>query len=178
MPYERVGEVIDRVRRLHRQFQRRYAASSKWQQNEQLTHLLRRMARQEQAMAASLASFEAEVQTLVKETWLQYVPLETVGRVLDDAELSQDADIETVVAHATALDAAITDAYRVLASSQVPPRVQEVFASLVEMEGNKGKQRSLDAGELFDAERLDAADAEAEEGEADEGEGDHGSAGR
>jgi hypothetical protein len=141
------------VRDLHRQFQRHYAEQSRWQRDERMTHLLERMARQERAVAATLASFEDESRAAVRETWLQYVPFEKVARVLEEVEVQPTADIDDVVAQATALDAALTEAYRMLASAQVPPRVRAVFASLVELEDNKGKQRSLEAGELFDDER-------------------------
>jgi hypothetical protein len=154
VPFQRVADILDRIRGLHREFQHHYAQNSRWQSDERLALLLENMARQEGDLASSLASFDAEAQSAVRETWLQYVPLEQVTRVLDDIEPDPQADIESVIADATALDAALVDAYRILASSNAPPRVRELFANLVEMEQRKGKQRSLGTEELFESESV------------------------
>src|SRR5262245_35871773 len=77
MPYQKIGDVLDRVRALHRALQRRYAQGANLQSDERVQMLLQRMASQEQDLAAALDAF-GEEEAAVRDTWLQYVPLEQV----------------------------------------------------------------------------------------------------
>ncbi|HLU39603.1 MAG TPA: hypothetical protein VK081_09465 [Planctomycetota bacterium] len=150
MAYLRVGEFLDRVRAIHRAFQRHYRQSAYWQSDDRLRMLLERMATQEKALASTAEHWGSAADATVRETWMQYVPLERVAEVLEDTEVDPNEDIERVIAKATAFDAAIVEAYRALASSMLPPRVRDVFESLAQMEENKGKQRSMSAEELYE----------------------------
>lgn len=157
MTFQRIDEIIDRIRAIHRELRSCYEQTAERERDARVTWLLDYMGRHEQQLDATLAEFQSEGADAVQETWVQYVPDANVRRAIEETRFEPGLSADEVVRRALRLDAALTDLYAGLASSHVAPRVRRLFEHLRERETTKSKEFSRRLAELHDAVRDDEA---------------------
>jgi rubrerythrin len=140
----------DRIRAFHQQLQRCYEATSERQRDERLALLLEHMAQHEKKLEACLGKFGRESACEILGSWIQYVPDKNVARTIADTEFHPHMTVEDVIRSVLALDRALIEFYRGIATSLVARRVRELFSDLVEMEESKSKQYSTTVAQLLE----------------------------
>jgi len=150
MPPRQVKDIVDHIRACHARMSKKYADFSNHESNERFALLLKYMARHEQNFEACLASYEHDAAKGVLDTWIPFVPEETLDKALEQLELRDDMSPEEVISNALAFDRKLIDLYRQMADETSVPRIQELFTDLLQMEENKDHQYARSILELQD----------------------------
>lgn len=110
-------------------------------QDGRVRALLELAGRHEKLMELNLARYEGQGEKGVLETWLQFTPEESLRETFENTRLDPEMSMEDVVQCVIEWDQTLLDLYRQFAGATAAGRVQELFASLAEME--EAKQESL-----------------------------------
>jgi rubrerythrin len=138
--YQQVRDVLKRVKGIYHQLRDYYEDLGDEAKDEKLRLLLDYMSRHEEYIDAALADYEPQAAESTLNTWLQYIPDESLRRTFEEARFEPGMSRDEVIETALRLDQALIELYEFLAESRTVPKVQELFASLVEMERKKNYQ--------------------------------------
>jgi hypothetical protein len=131
--YKTVREVLERISSWHRELLD--FCSEEQGDDDPLRPLVEYLSSHERDARRVLDRFEPRERETILNTWLQYVPAEPVEAVLVRAANCTDLTSEDQTALILAFDDALADFYKSIADqSQAPPRVNDVFRSLLEMQ--------------------------------------------
>ena len=137
MSSKRVRDILSRVREFHHRLAKLYQGLSKDQQDEKGRLLLQYMGRHEAEFERCLARYEREAVEGILDSWVRFADDDSLNLVLCEVPLRADMTPEELIECALKFDDALLALYRHLADSTTAPRVQELFATLAEMEENK-----------------------------------------
>ncbi len=140
MPSRQVKDILDHVRGYHHKLGRRFSELSARESDERLALLLKYLAGHEKKFEESLAAYEDDAAKEVLNTWLKFVPDETIDGALKHFDLRDDMDADEIIAAVLAFDKSLIDLYRQLADKAPIARIQEVFMNLLQMEESKDRQ--------------------------------------
>lgn len=143
MPPRQVKDIVDHIRSYHRALAKRLKESSQHEADPRLRLLLEYMSRHEQNFETALARVEQVAAKGLLNTWLKFVPEETVETALQQLEIRDDMDADEILATVLSFDKKLTDLYRELADTAPTPTIQELFSSLLEMESSKDRQFAM-----------------------------------
>lgn len=104
--------------------------------------LLEYAQRQEEFIELNLARYEGQGEEGVLETWLQFTPEESLRETFENTRLDPEMSMEDVIQCVMKWDQTLLDLYRQFAGATSAGRVQELFASLAEMEETKQEELS------------------------------------
>lgn len=144
MAWKQVRDVLKHVRDFYHQLHEFYEGLADHTHDERLALLVKYMGRHEENIHRALDQYEKQAAEAILNTWLQYVPDESLEAALKDLEVHPEMTVEDVIECSMQLDRALIDLYSGLGSEVNAPRVQEMFTSLLEMEQAKENQYSRD----------------------------------
>ncbi len=153
MPSRQVRDVVDHVRSYHRNLAQQLDALGKLEKaaNARLELLLNYMARHENNIEKALAKYEVDAEKNVLDTWLKFVPDESLDRALRHLDLHDGMDAEDVLGAVLSFDKSLIELYQELADETPLPEVHELFTDLLKMEDSKDRQYALSVLEISDA---------------------------
>ncbi|HEX6986658.1 MAG TPA: hypothetical protein VF170_14855 [Planctomycetaceae bacterium] len=133
--YKTVREILDRISRWHNELLEHCCEGEEPDENDPFRPLVEYLAAHERGAKAVLDRYEPREREAILNTWLQYVPAERVEEVFTKRSLSERMTSEEVVAMVLEFDDALVELYKTLANqAQAPPRINEVFQSLLDLE--------------------------------------------
>jgi hypothetical protein len=139
--YRQVRDILEGARTFHRTLADRFEGLSNRAEDERFEALLEYMGRHEKNLHDYLSRYEKDAADALLDMWLQYVPENEVQPPLEKLQAKADEmSACDIVETAMAFDNALIDLYRQLAESTQAPRVQELFANLLEMTQGKESQ--------------------------------------
>lgn len=144
MTYLQVRDVIERIEAFRRHLEEKYREEESLAGDERLRMLLARLRSHEDQISRQLDELDENSARGVLETWIQNVP-ETL---LELPEIDDGVSQEELVAQILEQDQVVVDLFRQLADSRLPPRVQELFESLYEVEKAKLEELSRQSPSL------------------------------
>jgi hypothetical protein len=145
MAYKQVHELLDRIKRFHRQLEDIYEELEDDNDDPRARLLLDYLRRHEKHFTKVLARYGRENDSGVLDTWIQYDPEEDLDRAMDEAELRPEMSLDELLEQAQRFNRAVMSYCRQLADQVNAPRVQELMASLLAMEEGKDSQYSRSA---------------------------------
>ncbi len=145
-----IKDILNHVRGYHRSLRNQLESLSHWETDDRLQLLLNYMARHELNFEKALAAYEADAATGILNTWLKFVPDETIENALRHLVIADNTSVEEILATVLEFDKMLIDLYRELADETPIPRVQELFKHLLEMETSKDRQYTLSSLEFSD----------------------------
>jgi hypothetical protein len=137
MPYETVEQIMHRVEVLYGLLGEHYEEHLKDCKDERAKLLLDYMARHERNMKAVLEKYQTRAAESVLKTWLQYVPEELNGHLLENFKLEPEMTLDEIVQESMQIDRALVDMYVQFAGMTSAPEVQQFFEALLDMEEAK-----------------------------------------
>jgi hypothetical protein len=133
--YKTVNEILNQVSLWHHRLLEHCCEGRDPEQEDAFQPLVEYMAEHEKAAKHVLDRYKPSERETILNTWLQYVPAEQVDEVFEKRDLTQHMTREDVVAMIFEFDNALVELYKTLANqAQAPPRINEVFQGLLEME--------------------------------------------
>jgi hypothetical protein len=153
MAYKQVRELLDRVKRYHRQLEDLYEWLEDESADPRARLLLNYLREHEQNFKNVLAQYGREEHRGVLDTWIQYDPEEDLRRALEEAELRTGMPLEELLAQAHRFSQAVVSFYREARDQTNAPRVQELFDSLLAMEEGKAAREAWSALGLVEERR-------------------------
>ena len=143
MPVYQVKDILEHIRAYHRSLSQQLDELSVHETDERLRLLTKHIARHEVNFNRALARYEHGTAQGVLNTWLRFVPEESVDSALKEIQLSDDMSAEEILASVLAFDQSLIELYHELTDETPLPRIQELFNNLLEMERNNERQFSL-----------------------------------
>lgn len=142
MSYERVGDILERIRNYHSRIRHAYQSLAGAHDDERLRILLEYMGRHENYFERSLGRYGAQEIDTIKQTYLQYVPDDQIKRSLEETELDPSMEPDEIVRRSIEFDRGLVTFYRGLATTQAPPRVRELFESMIKLEETMSREHA------------------------------------
>lgn len=141
MPYKQVKDILDHVRSVHHGLNEVCGQVCADEPDARLQLLLKYLGRHEENFNVALQRYEKDAGGKgVLETWLQFASDEIVDEAFKDVDLHPGMAAEEIVQRVLSLDTKLVELYRDLADSASTPRVQQLFADLVQMEEGQEHQ--------------------------------------
>ena len=133
--YQQVKDILDQISRWHREILDLCCDGAEPDPDDPMRPLVEYLANHERGAKRVLDRFEPAEREAIRNTWLQYVPAGGVEEVFAKRNLSEPMTSEEAVAMMIEFDDALVELYKSLADqAQAPPRINEVFRNLLEME--------------------------------------------
>lgn len=133
--YKTVREILNQVSLWHRRLLDHCCEGDEPEQRDPFQPLVEYLSAHERAAKHVLDRYKPDERETILNTWLQYVPAEQVDEVFSKRDLDETRSPEEVVAMILEFDNALVELYKTLANqAQAPPRINEVFQALLEME--------------------------------------------
>lgn len=154
MPSRQVRDIVDHVRSYHRNLSQQLDFFDKQIDKAvapRLEMLINYMARHEQNFEKLLTKYESEASSRVLNTWLKFVPDESVDRALMHLNLHTGMDADEILGVVLNFDKSLIALYRELADETPLTDVHELFTDLMKMEDSKDRQYSLSVLKISDA---------------------------
>ena len=140
MASETVGDILERVRRFHRELGEFYQKVENLAERERAKLVLEFLQRHEIYLDESLAAYEKDASKGVLDTWFKSTPKMEIGECFDDAEIRPDMSVEDVLRIAMRFDNCVIELYKSLAEQSVSEDVRNLFSTLLEMEKKEEHQ--------------------------------------
>lgn len=133
--YKTVGDILKQISRWQNDLLDRCCGGEEPDRDDPFYPLVEYLVAHERAVQRVLKQFEPGERDAILNTWLQYVPAEQVDAVFSKRNLSDKMSSEDVVEMILEFDDALVELYKTLANqAQAPPRINELFQNLLEME--------------------------------------------
>lgn len=132
MSYQQVHEILDRIRSAHRRMRDELERARSGADDDRTRRVLEALRQDEQAMNLALGQYQRQDGASPLSTWIQYVPDEETGRLLDEARFTEHMDPDDVLELKVEIDRSLVDLYRRLSEQSSASRVNELFDSLAE----------------------------------------------
>lgn len=132
MSYQQVGDILERIRTVHRRLRDRLEEVRPRAKDERTRFVLESLRRDEQAMNLALAQFQPPDENSPRDSWLQYIPDEDTQRLLDETRFTTDMAPEELLARKVEIDRSLVDLYQRLSEQSSAPRVSDLFTRLAE----------------------------------------------
>ncbi len=154
MPSRQVRDIVEHVRFYHRNLSQQLDSFDKQldkSANPRFEMLVSYMARHEQNFEKLLAKYESEASRRVLNTWLKFVPDESLDRTLKHLDLHNGMDADEILGVVLKFDKSLIELYQELADETPLPEVHELFTDLLKMEDSKDRQYAMSVLEIYDA---------------------------
>lgn len=148
MSYQRVCDILSRVHTFHEELRAYYEGLAADSRDERFELLLQEMKGQENNFARCLERYTPEATQGILETWLQFVPDDSVRAALAENDLEPDMSPNEVVRRALEVNRELKELHRQLADQTSAPRVQELFRDLLVLEDGKDARVSWSMSEF------------------------------
>ena len=150
MAFETVRDVVEFLKKFHRDLASALdAAGAKWS-DEKKRILLNFVGRHQKNMEASLADYEEEVGSALLGTWIKYVPSVPDCRCFEKIEWNQDMSVEALASRVREVDTCLLKLYRQLAEKAPTPEIRELFEGLLQKEETESVRTLRDALSFFE----------------------------
>ncbi|QDT41398.1 hypothetical protein Pan241w_14580 [Gimesia alba] len=134
MSYNKVQDILKLVQTFHHNMQQALEQIQQDSYSIVVEWLSDQIRRYEQHWQSALADYEKYGAQDVLDTWLQFVPDETVRKEINSITIHPDMTLEELVEINMRFRNALIDLYQTLATASAAPRVQELFQQLLEQE--------------------------------------------
>lgn len=133
--YKTVRDILSQISRWHKELLELCCEGEEPEPNDPFRPLVDYLAMHERSAKKVLDRFEPRERDAILNTWLQYVPAERVEEVFIKRNVSRSMTSEEIVEMILEFDNALVELYESLANqAQAPPRINEVFQNLLEMQ--------------------------------------------
>jgi hypothetical protein len=150
MSVEQTRTIIDHTRDFHKRISLYYHRLADSTQKQRVKLLLDYMSEHEKRLANYIEEYEETAPASILNTWFQSASNTDAGRLLQDIELGSNQSIDDIIDLGIQISECVLEVYRKLADQAEPESVQQIFASLLNMEEKAQKQFARDAGRLAD----------------------------
>ena len=150
MASETVGDILERVRRFHRELSEFYQRVEDLAEKERVKLVLEFLHRHEIYLDESLGKYEKDASKGVLNTWFQSTPEMEIGECFDEAQIKPDMSVEDVLRLAMRFDKCVIELYTSLAEQSVSEDVRTLFRSLLEMGKTEEHQVVRNTIEILD----------------------------
>ena len=140
MNFQQVRDILNCVREYHRQFSDVISSVAQHSSDSRVEQIAMAMRQHEQHWQTTLANYRKDGEIAMLETWIQYVPDEPLHGQLEKIAMNADITIDDLTSIAVGFREALISLYSTLATSVSVPRVQQLFAQLLEMEESTLRQ--------------------------------------
>jgi hypothetical protein len=153
MPSCQVRDVIDHVRSYHRHLAKQLESLGKLENaaHPRMQLLLNYMGRYEKHFEKALGKYEAGAEKSVLDTWLKYVPDDSLDRALKHLDLHDGMDAGDILRVVLSFDKSLIELFQELAEETPLPDVNDLFTDLLRMEDSKDRQYAISVLEISDA---------------------------
>jgi len=133
--YKTVREILNQISRWHHTLLDHCCEGDEPEQNDPFRPLVEYLSAHERASKSGLDRYKPDERDAILNTWLQYVPAERLDEFFTTHRFDEPRPAEELVGLILEFDNALVELYKTLANqAQAPPRINEVFQSLLEME--------------------------------------------
>ena len=133
MAYQQVKEILESIRKCHRQLRREAEAAHSGMDDPRSKFLLRSFRRSEQEMDVALGRYEKDGEAPILETWIQYAGPDELERVLKSRTLPPHSGPDEILDWKQRFDESLLEYYRHLSREVSAPRAKNLFDSLAAM---------------------------------------------
>lgn len=145
-----IKTILDHIRGYHLRLAEQLESLECRESDPRIRLLLDYMARHEINFEKTLAGYKKDTAKSILDTWIKYVPDAEILDAAKGLNLRDEMPADEVVAAVMKFDRALIDMYRELVSETAVPRVQELFAKVIELEERKDRQVSISLLEMAD----------------------------
>ncbi len=133
--YKTVREILNQVSMWHQALLEHCCEGEESDEGDPFRSLVEYLSAHERASKHVLDRYKPAERDAILNTWLQYVPAEQVDEVFAKRDFRQPKSPLDVVGMILEFDNALVELYKTLANqAQAPPRINEVFQALLDME--------------------------------------------
>jgi hypothetical protein len=134
MTFQQVHDIFNRVRDYHRQFRDAAAHVQRESGNASVEWIANGIREHEQNWQIALAMDSSNDEVQILETWIQYVPDESLVQELEAIVVTKEMTINDVAELAIRFHSTLLNLYTALSNQVSAPRAQELFTRLAELE--------------------------------------------
>ncbi|HBA35547.1 MAG TPA: hypothetical protein DCZ12_15590 [Gammaproteobacteria bacterium] len=138
--FQQVKDVIHYTSQLHEKLAAYYQCLSDQSDQQRMKMLLNYLSRHEKHLSDVFERYSSDVETSVRETWLQFVPSEKLVEALECGPIDTDMSVDDVIEQVIAYDDALIDLYNEVINETSAPDVKEVFQNVLAMESHIMRQ--------------------------------------
>lgn len=129
MSYQKIREILDAIRKFHRQLRRELENAYPHADDARSKTLLRSLRRAENEMDAALAQYKKDGEQSL-DAWIQYVPSEELEDLMLTGHLPQNSSPEQMLQWKQNVDEALAAFYRRLGNQVSDPKIRDLLESL------------------------------------------------
>lgn len=148
MAYLQISDVLERMQRFHAALSTYFDSArdaEKGAGDDRRSQVLAALKDQESALARNLEQVKEMADEAVTRTWLQFdLDPELWRQAEEELGKALVKNPEHALELALGIDRKLLSVYERIASAQVPPRVQDLFSELAEMQRSRMRRRALE----------------------------------
>jgi hypothetical protein len=129
MSYQKIREILDAIRKFHRQLRRELEKAYPHADDARSKTLLRSLRRGEKEIDAALAQYKNDGERSL-DAWIQYVPSEELEDLMLTGHLPQHSSPEQMLKWKQQIDDALAAFYRQLGNQVSDPKIRELLENL------------------------------------------------
>lgn len=130
MSYQQIREILEAIRKFHRQLRRELEEAYPDTDDVRSKYLMRSIRRSEKEMDVALARYQKEGEGAVLDTWIQYIPSEELEELMLTGHLPMDSSPDEILEWKQKVDEALAAFYRQLGDQVSSPKAKELLESL------------------------------------------------
>lgn len=130
MSYQQIREILDAIRKFHRQLRQELEDTYPDTEDPRSKFLMRSLRRGEKEMDMALARYKNEGESSVLDTWIQYVPSEELEDLMLTGHLPAHSSPDEILRWKQNVDEALAAFYHQLGDQVSSPKAKELLESL------------------------------------------------